>query len=431
MFVDPSEEAGMIGALERKKVFVEKINVRQKKMQNSIKHQLQNMCFKDPELKYLGQKAFVSYVRSILVQKDKDTFDIKKLDLEAYAASLGLPGAPKVKYIKGEDANKRKNMPRQLLKLQEDDGSGSEEESMSKKPPKEIRTKYDRMFERQNQDVLADHYTKLIGDEGPSTNSDIRAGDADEDEGFLSVKRRFEAGDQALGEDSSEADADSDAANGDARTNGVSRSKTIQLGSNPEEALTVDSNRREKLLKSKKKLLKFKGHGDHLHFSDDESTPYKKEYYEDEKEFQKKGDAEEQRQAFLEEERARVAERDRVDKEVAKQKKRDKREKRKERERAEAVVGDASENDEDAGVQLASGGVEVRPDWSDLDDEETAAEPMAKRPKKWFEDASSGDEETAQSQKKSRKSRKTKGEAVQEPQTLEDLEAMAAGLLAR
>jgi ATP-dependent RNA helicase DDX10/DBP4 len=431
MFVDPSEEEGMINALERKKVFVEKINVKQKKMQNSIKHQLQNMCFKDPELKYLGQKAFVSYVRSIIVQKDKETFDVKKLDLEGFAASLGLPGAPKVKYIKGEDANKRKNMPRQLLKLQEGDDSADDDGTQGKKPQKEVRTKYDRIFERQNQDVLADHYTKLIGEDGNSRVPHGGDGD-DDDDGFLSVKRRFEAGDEAL-DQSSDDDSTSDAPDSRQSKNSVSKSKTIQLGSNPEEALTVDSHRREKLLQSKKKLLKYKGHGAHLHFSDDESTPYKKEYYENEQEFQKEGDAEQQRQRFLEEERARVADRDKVDKEVAKQKKRDKKEKRKERERLELADDDASVEEDDAGVQLAPGGVEIKPDWSDLEDDvEATVRTEPKRAKKWFEDASSGDEDASKSkkQKKVKKSGRS-GEAVSEPQTLEDLEAMAAGLLAR
>ncbi|QSS58843.1 ATP-dependent RNA helicase DBP4 [Histoplasma capsulatum] len=93
LFLEPSEEAGMLKRLEQKKIPIEKINVRSKKQQ-SIKNQLQNMCFKDPSLKYLGQKAFISYVKSIHVQRDKEVFDVKDLPLQEYAASLGLPGAP-------------------------------------------------------------------------------------------------------------------------------------------------------------------------------------------------------------------------------------------------------------------------------------------------------------------------------------------------
>ena len=86
MFLDHTEEEGMLKRLEQKKVSVERINVRQNKQQ-TIKHQLQNMCFKDPELKYLGQKAFVSYVRSVHVQKDKEIFRLNELPLEEFAAS--------------------------------------------------------------------------------------------------------------------------------------------------------------------------------------------------------------------------------------------------------------------------------------------------------------------------------------------------------
>ncbi|KAK5239050.1 ATP-dependent RNA helicase dbp4, partial [Exophiala xenobiotica] len=158
------------------------------------------MCFKDPELKYLGQKAFVSYVRSVHIQKDKNTFDLKKLDLEGFAASLGLPGAPRVKFVKGEDAKARKNMPRQLLAaLEGSDTSGDEgaDGEKTKQKQKAVRTKYDRMFERQNQDVLAEHYTKLIEDDedededGHKSKSkpranDVAADDKDEETDFLS-----------------------------------------------------------------------------------------------------------------------------------------------------------------------------------------------------------------------------------------------------
>ncbi|MBE7181458.1 MAG: DEAD/DEAH box helicase, partial [Terriglobus roseus] len=115
LFLEPAEEAGMLARLEAKKVPIERINVRQKKRQ-SVRSQLQNMCFKDPQLKYLGQKAFISYVKSIQLQKDKEVFRLRELPLEEFAASLGLPGAPRVKYIgtaQNEEEQKRlKNAPR-------------------------------------------------------------------------------------------------------------------------------------------------------------------------------------------------------------------------------------------------------------------------------------------------------------------------------
>src|SRR5271155_2524602 len=113
------------------------------------------------------------------------------------------------------------------------------------------------MFERQNQDVLAEHYTKLIDDKNAGIEAGTNAGhgDGDEDNDVLSVKRRHEAGDTALDQASSSSSfSDSDSENEKAPrstrqpgANGAIK-KTIQLTSNPDEALIVDSKRREKLL---------------------------------------------------------------------------------------------------------------------------------------------------------------------------------------
>lgn len=39
-------------------------------------------------------------MRSIYLQKLKQVFDVSKLPAEAYATSLGLPGVPKIKFLK-------------------------------------------------------------------------------------------------------------------------------------------------------------------------------------------------------------------------------------------------------------------------------------------------------------------------------------------
>jgi len=445
LFLDPSEEEGMLGALERKRVVLERINVRQKKMQDTLRTQMQNMCFKDPELKYLGQKAFVNYVRSVYVMQDKDTFKLKELDLEGFANSLGLPGAPRVKFLKGDDTKTRKNMPRALAaalengsEASEDDGDGEEKATEKAKPA--VRTKYDRMFERRNQDVLADHYHKLVHDEDeqPATSAkNADTADADEDNDFLAVKRRFHAGDEGLDQEvvssaeSSDAESDERGSNKkpaleDLGINPASDTvtkKRVQLSNNPDQAaLIVDSKRREKLLKSKKALLKYKGHGAHLVFSDDEGEGKEKVYYEDEKEFAKRGAADVQKEQFLTSEKERKAQTDVVDKAVAKEKRREKKEKRKERERraAEEEADVEAERDEDAGVQLAPLGEEVH----------AQEEKPAKRKKKWFERDEDDDEAEADSRKKSKRGR-TSGDVVEQPETLEDLEALASGLLAR
>ncbi|CAG8961632.1 hypothetical protein HYFRA_00006169 [Hymenoscyphus fraxineus] len=406
LFLDPSEEDGMLKRLEHKKVPIQMTKPRQKKQQ-SVKPQLQNMCFQDPELKYLGQKAFVSYARSIFVQKDKEIFDINKYDLEGYASSMGLPGAPKIKFRKGGDAKKTKNVPHALLSSGED----TDEESGSKpKKAVEVRTKYDRMFERRNQDVLSSHYSKLMAGDAAEEEDDVQA-DADEDNDFLSVKRVVSA-------DENE-DSDDEAALGPT-------AKVIPgIGREP---LVIDSKRKEKMLTSKKQLLKLKEKGQKLIF-DEEGNPHQMYELEDEKDFQRRGPAEAQRAKFLDEEIERVQQADLDDKQLAKEKKREKRAKKKARERGEKS---GLEEDDDA-PELVEAGLDDSEDHMDpleflaslpVADEDEDKDRPPKRAKKWFEDDSDDERQNSKKRKNTRVL-----EAADEPETLEDLEALAAGLL--
>jgi ATP-dependent RNA helicase DDX10/DBP4 len=399
LLLDPSEEEGMLKRLEHKKVPIERINIREKKQQK-INNQLQNMCFQDPELKYLGQKAFVSYTRSLYLQKDKEIFNINKYDLEGYAASMGLPGAPKIKFQKGDDAKKLKNAPRAALSSGED----SDEEEPKKK--QEVRTKYDRMFERRNQDVLSGHYTKMIADD--EVDGSDAQGDADEDNDFLSVKRVVPA------DEDSDSKEDEEVA-----TSGPAAKVVAGIGREP---IVVDSKRREKLLKSKKKLLKLKEKGHRVKF-DEDGLPYEPTAVVNEDEFKKGGPAEAQRAKFLEEEAARVRDGDVEDKQLAKQKKREKLLKKKAREAAtrngienEAPELVQGEVDEDPTALLRS-----LPLDGDEHEDGNFEERPAKRPKKWFEDDSDTEMKAVKSGHVI--------EAADEPETLEDLEALAAGLL--
>lgn len=397
LFLEPSEEEGMMKCLEQKRVTVEKITVKQKKQQ-SIKNQLQNMCFKDPELKYLGQKAFVSYVRSIHVQKDKEVFKLNDLPLEEFSNSLGLPGAPKIKFLKGDSTKSLKNAPRQRASSSEDENDFNVDEDPATKKKPIARTKYDRMFERTNQDVFADHYAKLVNedDKDAVTNSDL----VDEDQDFLNVKRRL----------SVESSVDSEAE--DSTSGKPAGKKDLK------KPILVDSKRKAKLLKSKKKLLKLKEKGKKVVF-DDDGLPHEIYELEDEEQFKQRGPADAQKAKFLEAEQERLQVADATDKQAAKAMKREKREKRKAREREEA--------EQYGGVELMpfedGEGGEMDNEEADLADgrEGASPEPIKQRPKKWFED-DSGDERKFKRKRTSRASR-------EEPETLEDLEAMASGLL--
>lgn len=164
----PSEEEGMLAALGKKGVKIENIKIRASKTQ-SIQNQLQNLAFQDPEIKYLGQRvslvffgpggsmreltgplsvrldqAFVSYVRSVYLHKDKSIFKLDELPADKFAESLGLPGAPKIKYLSREQAKKQKNASRTMAALQAQiesekaSASSSEDESVEGSTTSEI-----------------------------------------------------------------------------------------------------------------------------------------------------------------------------------------------------------------------------------------------------------------------------------------------------
>lgn len=52
----PSEEEGMLTALKAKEIKIEQIRIKGSKTQSIEKH-LQNLCFQEPEIKYLGQRV--------------------------------------------------------------------------------------------------------------------------------------------------------------------------------------------------------------------------------------------------------------------------------------------------------------------------------------------------------------------------------------
>lgn len=455
LFLDPSEEEGMLCSLAIKKVLLERINVRAKKQQ-SIGSQLQAMCFKDPELKYLGQKAFTSYTKSIYVQRDKDIFAIDKYDLEGYATSLGLPGAPRIRFIKGDaEAQKRlKNAPRQAIEASESkDGSDADPDAPSgnmRLDGKKPRTKYDRMFERRNQDVLSTHYSRLKADDEDSEeasddeaaptalingkgstdlNDDLTTHSTAEDDDLFTVKRRIPP---------------------PTTTSSIDRLATSNLTTIP--TLNPDSNRSILAFKSRAKAAKHlastkhpSARSTHITFTDDGGTRDAINALLDDETALGADEAEREakRMEYVEKERERAKVADEGDRAEEKRKKREKRLKRKEREREierGERAGAKSELDRDESADETANVIEgleriERPfaDLADLYEDESDAQvpevPVQRRRRQ----ASNVPEEAVEARRSGRmgnnmRQETTKGGAL--PQSIAELERMATGLLA-
>lgn len=364
----PSEEEAMLKRLESHDIEIKNMNIK-KNSKKTIRPQLQSLCFKDPQMKNLGQRAFISYYRSIYVQKDKEVFDIESLPAEKFAESLGLPGAPKIKIKGGEGNKEKKNMSRQLMELEKADNDGESKTDEKKK----VRTKYDRMFERQNQTVLSKEYLKLTGTEIRKEKEE--SDDSDDD--FMKVKRQDH----------------------DLKENEI-----------PDLTLPLSKRAAKKAL-SKKLSVKDKGKPTKLVF-DDEGEAHPIYELEDEEDFKKKGDAKEQKKEFVTKETDAMNEADIDDKALARAKRQEKKRKRKEAERR-VLEDDFSDDDGEVQVTLASPDLDRDPQ---SDDETAHEEPKQKKPK-WFEN-----------DKKSRKA-ETDIVEIDEPQSLEDLEALTSRLI--
>lgn len=372
IMLTPQENEAFLQRLKSRKIEPNMLNIKQSK-KKSIKPQLQSLLFKDPELKYLGQKAFISYIRSIYIQKDHEVFKFDQLPTEEFAHSLGLPGAPRIK-LKGMGAIERskdlKNTSRQLLKLSKANANGEVEDK-----PKEAKTKFDKMFERKNQTVLSDHYLNI-------TKSQAQA---DEDDGdFLSLKR----GDHQLKEE------------------------------DLPPLIAPQSKRAVRRALSKKASLASKGNATKMVFDEDgEAHPVYE--LEDEEQFHQKGDAKSQKQEFLTKEAEVMAEHDLEDKRLAKEKKQEKKRKQLEalRREMEEYESYGSEDEESVAV-LGTGNLsDDLEGQSEGDDEEQEQESDVEEPPR---------------KKHAARREKEQDDGVMEiedPETLEDLESLTSRLI--
>ena len=140
----------------------------------SIKNQLSSLCSQSPDMKYLAQKSFITYLRSIYLQSNKEIFDVHCLPTEEYAESLGLPGAPNIKFkSQGNSKNKSRQIEsldnktvkptiskKKQIKLAQNVSSSDDEEEI-KESTKKQKTKIDKLFAQKNHTVLSQHYSML------------------------------------------------------------------------------------------------------------------------------------------------------------------------------------------------------------------------------------------------------------------------------
>eukprot|EP00403_Amphidinium_massartii_P002465 CAMPEP_0178372238 /NCGR_PEP_ID=MMETSP0689_2-20121128/1248_1 /TAXON_ID=160604 /ORGANISM="Amphidinium massartii, Strain CS-259" /LENGTH=839 /DNA_ID=CAMNT_0019992151 /DNA_START=12 /DNA_END=2528 /DNA_ORIENTATION=+ len=94
LFLCPSELA-FIQKLKAARVEARSITIKDGKL-HALQEKLGAVLSEDVAIKHLAQKAYISYLRSVYLMKDKDVFKVNELPRMEFAASLGLVNAPEV-----------------------------------------------------------------------------------------------------------------------------------------------------------------------------------------------------------------------------------------------------------------------------------------------------------------------------------------------
>lgn len=94
--------------LENNRIPINEIKVNPNQM-ISPQAKIEALLAKDLNLKASAQRAFVAYAKFVFLMKDKTVFNIKAIDTDKYARSLGLVISPRIRFIAKADKKKENN----------------------------------------------------------------------------------------------------------------------------------------------------------------------------------------------------------------------------------------------------------------------------------------------------------------------------------
>ncbi|CAK9798512.1 Probable ATP-dependent RNA helicase DDX10 [Anthophora plagiata] len=93
----PSEEK-MIEKLKERKIPISMIQINPNKLQ-SPQRKMEALLARDVLLKESAQRAFVTYIKSVFLMKDKEIFNVRALNTDSFARSLGLAIPPRIRFL--------------------------------------------------------------------------------------------------------------------------------------------------------------------------------------------------------------------------------------------------------------------------------------------------------------------------------------------
>lgn len=208
-------EINMVEQLQQHKIPINVIKINPNKLQ-SPHRKMEALLARDVALKETAQRAFVAYIKSVFLMKDKSIFDVHQLNTDAYAKSLGLAIPPRIRFLqkvnkaKEHQRVKKLNKPNQAVARHV-----SDEENLVKtkiqQTDENLEGESDSDAEDDSSNGSSDHETRDNKDEkyhasDSREQNDTFFGndDSDSDEDILKVKRRdvhIEDADKFVSED--------------------------------------------------------------------------------------------------------------------------------------------------------------------------------------------------------------------------------------
>lgn len=154
LVLTPQEEVPMLEELRAQKIPINQISIDPKRL-FSPNVKMEAFLAQNLELKETAQRAFLAYIKSVFLMKNKKIFNVESINFDEYAKSLGLVVTPRVRFLQ-----RLKKKKEQSMGLQKDASSESEGDDEDRKKLKSI-------------DL-----------------SEFMADDSDEDAGLMKIKRK-------------------------------------------------------------------------------------------------------------------------------------------------------------------------------------------------------------------------------------------------
>lgn len=123
----PSEE-NIVDKLRERKIPINMIQINPNKL-HSPQRKLEALLARDVSLKETAQRAFVAYVKSIFLMKDKEVFNVHALNTDAYARSLGLAIPPRIRFLQRMQKQRSAKKEAERKQTSSDAEGESQEES--------------------------------------------------------------------------------------------------------------------------------------------------------------------------------------------------------------------------------------------------------------------------------------------------------------